>query len=276
MNYYEKSQKLNDTDFKQIIGVKRETFSEMVEVLKEAYVEKHKKGGRNRKLSIEEQLFMTLKYLRQYVTQKELSYEFEVGEATVHDTIVWVENTLVKDKKFSLPGKKTLVEDQSIEVVLVDVTECPVERPKKKQKKWYSGKKKRHTVKAQVIVRKSNMKILCVAENMGKTHDFKLYKDSVGHRMLSTIKAQADSGYQGITTYHLNSETPKKKPRGGQLTAEEKAENKRISRERIYIEHINAKIKVFKIMKYSYRNRRKRHFLRLNLICAIINFDEKF
>lgn len=120
------------------------------------------------------------------------------------------------------------------------------------------------------------MKILCVAESIGKTHDFKLYKDSVGHRMLSTIKAQADSAYQGITMYHLNSETPKKKPRGGQLTAEEKAENKRISRERIYIEHINAKIKVFKIMKYSYRNCRKRHFLRLNLICAIINFDEKF
>ena len=141
MNYYEKSQKLNDTDFKQIIGVKRETFSEMVEVLKEAYVEKHKKGGRNRKLSIEEQLFMTLKYLRQYVTQKELSYEFEVGEATVHDTIVWVENTLVKDKKFSLPGKKTLVEDQSIEVVLVDVTECPVERPQKNRKNGIQGKR---------------------------------------------------------------------------------------------------------------------------------------
>ena len=120
------------------------------------------------------------------------------------------------------------------------------------------------------------MKILCVAESIGKTHDFKLYKDTVGDRMLSTIKAQTDSGYQGIALYHRNSETPKKKPRGGQLTAKEKAENRRISRERIYIEHINAKIKVFKIMKYSYRNRRKRHFLRLNLICAIINFDEKF
>ena len=58
------------------------------------------------------------------------------------------------------------------------------------------------------------MKILCVAESIGKTHDFKLYKDSVGHRMLSTIKAQADSAYQGITMYHLNSETPKKKPKG--------------------------------------------------------------
>ena len=93
------------------------------------------------------------------------------------------------------------------------------------------------------------MKILCVAESIGKTHDFKLYKDSVGHRMLSTIKVQADSAYQGITMYHLNSETPKKKPKGGQLTAKEKAENKHISCERIYIEHINAIIKVFKIMK---------------------------
>ena len=141
MNYYEKSKKLNDTDFKQVIGVKRETFSEMVKVLKEAYAEKHKKGGRNTKLSIEEQLLMTLKYLRQYVTQKELSYEFEVGEATVHDTIVWVENTLVKDKKFSLPGKKALVEDQSIEIVLVDVTECPVERPQKNRKNGIQGKR---------------------------------------------------------------------------------------------------------------------------------------
>jgi transcriptional antiterminator len=131
MNHYEKTQRLNDADFKQIIGVKRGTFAAMVEVLTAEYREKHKKGGRNPKLTLEEQLIMTLKYLRQYVTQKELAYEFEVGEATVHDTIVWVENTLVRDEKFKLPGKKVLLEDDSIEVVLVDVTECPIERPKK-------------------------------------------------------------------------------------------------------------------------------------------------
>ena len=74
---------------------------------------------------------MSLKYWRQYVTQKELAFEFEVGEATAHDVIVWVENTLVKSGKFSLPGKKALYEDAEIEVVLVDVTESPVERPKK-------------------------------------------------------------------------------------------------------------------------------------------------
>lgn len=106
-------------------------FSVMTEIVRKAYENKHKKGGRKPKLTIEEQLLMTLKYLRQYVTQKELAYEFGVGEATVHDTIVWVENTLIKDLTFSLPRKKILLEDDRIEIVLVDVTECPVEQPQR-------------------------------------------------------------------------------------------------------------------------------------------------
>jgi len=74
---------------------------------------------------------------------------------------------------------------------------------------------------------------------------------------------------------HINSETPKKKPKGGELTAEEKEENRRISRERILIENINAKIKVFKITSNKYRNRRRRYGLRMSLICGIINFESR-
>ena len=71
-----------------------------------------------------------------------------------------------------------------------------------------------------------------------------------------------------------NSETPKKKgSKSGELAQEEKAENKRISRERIFIENINAKIKVFKILTNKYRNRRKRFCLRISLICGIINVE---
>ena len=142
MNHYEKTQRLKDADFKQIIGVKRETFAAMVDVLTIEYQIKHEKGGRKPKLILEEQLLMTLKYLRQYVTQKELAYEFEVGEATVHDTKEWVENTLVKDKKFKLPGKKVLLEDESIEVILVDVMECPIERPKKNSESGIQEKRR--------------------------------------------------------------------------------------------------------------------------------------
>ena len=105
----------------------------MVDILKHAYNSRPQKyrGGRKKKLSVEEQLMLTLKYHRFYITQKALAFEFEIGEATVCDTIRWVEDILIKDGTFSLPGKKALLEDDSIEVVLVDVTECPIERPKK-------------------------------------------------------------------------------------------------------------------------------------------------
>jgi hypothetical protein len=102
-----------------------------------------------------------------------------------------------------------------------------------------------------------------------------LYKDTIEAHILESIKLQADSGYQGISEIHKNSETPKRKPKGGELTEEEKAGNRRISRERILIENINSKIKVFKIMSCKYRNRRKRHNLRVNLICGIINADAR-
>ena len=141
MTRYEKALKLRDKDFKQLIGVQKFTFDEMVEVLRDAYAAKHKRRGRHAKLTMEDQLFMSLKYWRQYVTQKELAFEFEVGEATAHDTIVWVEDTLVKSGKFSLPGKKALCGDAEIEIVLVDVTESPIERPQKNNANGTLGKR---------------------------------------------------------------------------------------------------------------------------------------
>ena len=274
MDVYEKTKRLSDMDFKQIIGVKRNTFNDMVQVLKEAYAEKHRKGGRPPKLSIEAQLIMTLKYLRQYPTQLELAYEFEVGEATVHDTIVWVENTLVKDDKFKLPGKKVLLEENNIEVILVDVTESPIERPKK-NKEGTIRVKRNATIKSQVIVDKATGFILCVAQCCGKTHDFKLFCDTIGSRIAKRIPVLTDSGYQGIKKFHANSKTPIKKTKGGVLSSFDKQENLSISRNRILIENINAKIKVFKIMADKYRNRRSRHDLRLNLICGCINADSR-
>ena len=117
-------------------------------------------------------------------------------------------------------------------------------------------------------------KIICTAHAEGSSHDFKLYENSVGSAVSDRIKIQGDSGYQGILKLHKNSETPKKKPKGGELTDEEKAENRRISRERILIENINAKIKVFKITANKYRNRRRRYALRMSLICGIINYEK--
>jgi hypothetical protein len=145
----------------------------------------------------------------------------------------------------------------------------------KKQRGWYSGEKKRHTIKTQAIANRQTGKIICTAHAEGRPHDFKLYENSIGSAVSGDIQVQGDSGYQGILGLHKNSGTPHKKPGGGELTGEEKQENRRISRGRILIEHINAKIKVFKITASKYRNRRKRFGLRVSLICGLINFELK-
>ena len=128
---FAKAMALGVEDFKQVIGVLKETYADMLDVLRDAYAAKHLRRGRHASLAIEDILFMSLKYWRQYVTQKELAFEFGVGETTVRDWVAWTEDVLVRCGKFSLPGKKALLEDAEIEVVLVDVTESPIERPKK-------------------------------------------------------------------------------------------------------------------------------------------------
>lgn len=120
---------------------------------------------------------------------------------------------------------------------------------------------------------KNNKEIICINQEKGKVHDFKLYKESIGNKVLENIIIQADSGYQGIKDYHENSEIPKKKSKNKELSIEDKFENQRISKGRILIENINAKIKVFKILANKYRNRRKRHGIRMSLICGIYNFE---
>jgi len=110
---------------------------------------------------------------------------------------------------------------------------------------------------------------------MGSVHDFKLYEQSVGEKVLDCVEIDGDSGYQGILRFHKNSLMPKKKTKGGVLSVVEKVANRCLARIRILVEHINAKVKVFKIVAYRYRNRRKRFGLRMALICSIINFENR-
>lgn len=142
----------------------------------------------------------------------------------------------------------------------------------KKQNRYYSGKKKRHTQKAQLVTDQKSGKILASAFCEGKKHDFALFLES--KTPLSSAKVVlADSGYQGITKLHSKSQTPKKKSKHNPLTKEEKASNREISEVRIHCEHTINRLKVFKILSERYRNRRRRFGLRFNLIAAICNLE---
>jgi hypothetical protein len=107
----------------------------------------------------------------------------------------------------------------------------------------------------------------------GSTHDFQIWKKSIGVKVLKHIKIQADSGYQGINKLHENSETPKKKTKNRSLAKEEKLNNRRIGSERVIIEHVNRWLKRFRIIAERYRNRRKRFGLRISLLCGLYNFQ---
>ena len=140
---YEKIKDMKDVAFKRLVGVKRHTFQNMVEVVRAAYDAEHmSKRGRKPKLTVEDMILLMLSYLRSYATFFETGINFGVSESTAHRTTVWVENVLISCGKFALPSKRVLtVEATKIEVILVDVTEQEIERPKKGQKKYYSGKK---------------------------------------------------------------------------------------------------------------------------------------
>ena len=124
-----------------------------------------------------------------------------------------------------------------------------------------------------MIIEKQTKTIIDVQQEKGSVHDFKLYKDTVGKNVSESILVQTDLGYLGIEKLHENSLIPIKESKKHKLTKQEKAYNKKLARLRVVIEHINAKIKTFKIMAYPYRNRRRRHLLRMSLICGIINFE---
>jgi len=128
---YERAMALSDRQFKLLVGVKKQTAMDMVEILRQAYGAKHKRRGRHAKLSVEGMLMMAFGYWRQYVTFFELGFEYGVAESTAHDIVVWVEDVLIKSGKFALPGKKELLNNEEIEIILMDATESPIERPKK-------------------------------------------------------------------------------------------------------------------------------------------------
>lgn len=143
---------------------------------------------------------------------------------------------------------------------------------KENKKKYYSGKKKRHTLKSQIVVDTSNKKIICTNFANGKKHDFRLFKES--HvKAYSDTEMKVDSGYQGLQKIHKKTSLPIKNTKKKPLSKEDKLYNKKLSSKRVLCEHVIGMLKRFKIIADKYRNRRKRFGLRFNLIAGLYNFE---
>ncbi len=174
----EKAKQLTSRKFKRMTGVSRRTFELMVELVK-GNDQKKKKLGRRPKLIIEDQVLMVIQYWREYRTYYHIGLDWGLSESAVCRTVYKIENILIKSRKFSLPGKKELWKMSSEDdLVVMDVTESPIEKPQKGQKRFFSGKQGEHTLKTQVIIHQKSTAIICLAHGLGRIHDFKLFKTS--------------------------------------------------------------------------------------------------
>jgi hypothetical protein len=130
---FDKVRDASDAEFRRLIGVKRATFNTMVELVRAALDKKKegkRPGGRPFKLSVEDRVLITLEYLHEYRTYQKLGKVYGLSESNAFENIKMVENILIKSKEFRLPGKKTLSRG-NYSHVLLDATECPIQRPKK-------------------------------------------------------------------------------------------------------------------------------------------------
>jgi hypothetical protein len=121
-------------------------------------------------------------------------------------------------------------------------------------------------------VNQSTQEIICTAYAKGRRHDVQLFKDSK-LKFKSELECLADKGYQGIKKLHPNSSTPQKKPRGRVLSLQEKSRNRELAQLRVVGEHVNCRLKIFKILSERYRNRRRRFGLHFNLIAGLYNYE---
>lgn len=128
---YEKIQALPATTFRRITGVKKKTFYTMVAVRHAADAKRLKGIGRPAKLSIEDQVLMTLEYLREYRTYLHISVDYGLSESSTYKVIRRTEDALSASKQFSLPKRTRVLSDDAVEAVVIDCTESPIERPKK-------------------------------------------------------------------------------------------------------------------------------------------------
>lgn len=214
---YNNYKNLDDKRFKEAVGIPKILFEIIVPILTEKINESHKSGGRSPSLCVEDLLLMALKYYREYPTFSSLGFTFGINKSNVFRWINKIESMLnvifeniinieIKCADFNKKGKEITVNEK-----LIDVTECAIQRPKNSELQvyYYSGKKKKHTIKIQLIVDEKTKEIVSIAFDAGSVHDFLLFKNTT-EDLNKLIIFLADSGYQGITNIFKNSMTPKK------------------------------------------------------------------
>ncbi len=247
-------------------------------------------GGRKYHLRLlEDKLLLVFIFYRMYLTYDFLAYLFGFDGTNAGRLIERIEPVL--SKRFKLPSIKRISPKPisnleqlreilpDIDELIGDATEQEIPRPKDKlrRKKYYSGKRKRHTIKTQLFIERKTGQILDLSPPFpGSIHDYKLFKlTKIGNRLPRNKPCYLDKGYQGAKKDYPDLELflPQKANRWHKLAEKDRAKNKILNKIRVKVEHSILKCKRFKILSQTYRHSLEDYFQRFRVIAGIINFQ---
>jgi len=263
--------------FRRLTGVSLGTFEQMLKQLRapwDAEERGKRKPGRPCDVGgLEDHLLVMLIYYRCYVTQEFIGFFYQVDRSAICRAIKRIEKHV--RPIYAVP-EIPKISRREAEALLIDCTEQPIYRPKDyaTQQAHYSGKKKRHTLKTELIVTASGRIAGISNSHPGAKHDLTVRRE--GPPLPPPARIYADSAYQGYDREHPNLDIPYKKPKGGELNDEEKEYNRGLSSFRVAVEHRIGRTKRFRIVSERFRNPLRTHHTKTSIIAGLVNVDAGF
>lgn len=267
---------LRKRPFRSLTGVDVVTFLTMVKRLRpywrERVVNPKNRDGRPWGIGgLEEHLLVLLILYRCCVTQDFLACLYQTDQAAISRSLRRIEQLAVRILGVT---RQIKVSAEEAEALIIDCTEQPIQRPTRKQRCWYSGKKKGHRIKTEIIVTAKGRIVSRSNPSTGRTSDITVRRR--GLPLPKGSRVYADSGYQGLQGDHPDVEIPYKKSKHHLLTKDEKEYNRGLSRFRVRVEHAIAKLKSFRMLSERYRYPKATYATKFALIAGIVNLMAGF
>ena len=284
--------------FRSFTGLSVQQFDDIYKMIEPKYSKHERKrlsykrnrersigAGRRFNLIVKDRVIMVLMYYRLYITYTLMEYLFNLDQSNVYRDIEKIEGLIreclpIPEKLYNVT--KRLKSIQEVEeffpgfMAFTDCSEQQIPRPKNKLRRrpYYSGKRKKHTVKNLYTTNQKGLIIYKTRHNqMGKRHDYRIYKKN--HPVIpKDVMNLYDRGFLGVEKDYPNqkSSLPIKREKGCDLTAEENEYNRNHSAKRIVIEHAICKLKKYRIMNEVFRNRLRKYDKVSDIVSGLVNY----
>jgi transposase len=267
---------LRKRQFRSLTGVEPSVYRAMLERLRPLWhasvVEPKNRSGRPWGIGgLEDHLLVLLILYRCAVTQDFTGLLYRVDKSAICRAVQRIEPLARR----ALGVKRSIrVSRQEAEALIIDCTEQPIQRPNRKQRCWYSGKKKRHTIKTEIVITEMGRIVSASDPAPGRVHDLEVRRR--GPPLPKGSHAYLDSGYQGLQKDDPDAEVPYKRTKNRPLARDERAYNHALSRFRVRVEHTFAKLKAFRMLSDRYRYPRPAYAAKFAIIAGIVNLAAGF